>query len=131
LSGLRCQRRARFGSLVAALPKLAKDVLIDLRQTIDSLRRNDTYVSSVLLLSLHAAGGTRFAVEAALLLCYQQWRFECEYSNSTQWIATELIRVAATHCSTKNRARLEKILLTYTPSFERTKEGTRAMGRAR
>jgi len=59
------------------------------------------------------------------------WRFECGYSDSTRWIATELIRVAATHCSVENRARLEKILLTYTPSFERTKEGTRAMGRAR
>lgn len=121
---------AFLGSLVAALSKLAKDTSVDLRQTIDSLRKNDTYVSNVLLLSLYAAGGTRFADEAVLLLCDQPWRFECGYSDSTRWIATELIRVAATHCSAENRARLEKILLTYTPRFERTKQGTRAMGHA-
>jgi len=122
---------AFLGSLVAALSKLAKDGSVDLSDTIGRLRERDTYVSNFLLLSLYAAGGERFADEAVLLLCDQPWRFECGYSDSTRWTATELIRAACPHCSAANRARLEEIILNYTPSFERTRRGLRARGLAR
>jgi hypothetical protein len=122
---------ACLSGLVAALSKLAKEPSVDLRRSIDRLRRDDTYVSNFLLLNLYATGVVNFADEAVLPLCDQPWRIECGgYSDNTRWIATELIGVATVYCSTEKRARLEEVLIDYIPGFERTKEGARAKGRA-
>ena len=121
---------ACLGGLVAALSKLAKEPSVDLRQSIVRLRQDDTYVSNFLLLGLYAAGGAKFADEAILLLCDQPWRIECGYSDNPRWMATELISIATAYCSAENRARLEEVLIKYTPGFERTKEGARVKGRA-
>ena len=122
---------ACLNGLVGALAALAKDPAVDLRQTVDQLRRRDTYLANFLLHNLYAAGGPRFADEAIALLCDEPWRFECGFSDSPRWTAKELIRAVSPFCSAENRTRLEATLLDYKSPYERTIAGFKEAGQAR
>ena len=122
---------ASFEGLKSALGTLANDAAVDLSAVISELRHRETHLANFLLLALYAANGARFADEAATLLSEQPWRFKCGFTDSTYWTAMEAISAIVPHCSAVNRARLEKAILDYSPSFERTSDGYKIAGHAR
>jgi hypothetical protein len=121
---------ACLNSLVIALNKLAKEDPDELRETIPELRRRDTFTANFLLLSLYTAGATQFADEAVALICNEPWRFDCGFSDSSYWVATQLIRAVVPVCSAENRLKLEEAILRYSTEYERTRPGRKWAGRA-
>ena len=122
---------ACLSSLVAALEWMAKDQPDTLGDTIASLHKRKTYIANFLLLNLYAAGASRFANEAASLLCAETWRFYCGYSDSPYWVAMQHIQAIVPFCSTDMRVQLENAILAYSPAYERTVSGHKSVGRAR
>jgi hypothetical protein len=113
--------------LDTALAKLARDGH-DLRTVIDELRRRDTHIANHLLQVLYTAGADQYADEAAEMLVAKPWRFECGYSDSSNWTSTELVRAIAARCGTEVRARLEATILAYRSPWERTDDGYKSAG---
>ncbi len=122
---------ACLSSLVSALERLAKDEPDSLAGTIGELHKRDTYIANYLLLRLFAAGAPHFADEAVSLLCGETWRFYCGYSDSSYWVAKQLIEAIVPICSTGKRGELEAAILAYSPAFERSPGGHKYTGHAR
>lgn len=118
-------------ALATALEALAKAKPEKLADVVAGLRRRDTYIANFLLLCLYTAGAAHFADEAVVLLCEQPWRFHCGFSDSPYWVAIQLIRTIVQLCSSENRAKLETVILSYSPDYERSSEGHKSAGRAR
>ena len=118
-------------SLVVALQRLAKDCPDNLGDEIAELRKRDTHLGNFLLLCIYTAGAPCFADAAAELLCAEMWRLRCGYSDSSYWVAAQLIRAIVPLCSVGNRARLEAAILAYSPAYERTADGHTLEGHAR
>ena len=114
-------------ALSDALSSLA-NTGIDLRERIKVLASKETYVTNHLLLSIYRGGARRYADEAAVAFCDRPWRFECGYSNSSYWCATETLKAIAPHCKAANLAELERVVLAYVDPYEKTKEGVRWRG---
>jgi hypothetical protein len=121
---------ACLNSLVIALNKLAKEDPDKLRGTTPELRRRDTFTANFLLLSLYTEGATHFADEAVALIYNEAWRFDCGFSDSSYWVATELIRAVVPVCSAENRLKFEDAILRYSTEYERTRPGRKWAGRA-
>ena len=121
---------ACLDALAQALAAVAREELLDLSEAVIELRRRETYTANILLLALYAGGCERYAGEAATMFCDEPWRFECGYSDNSQWCAIETIRAIFPHCSPEMRERLESVILGYFPSVERTKSGLRWSGSA-
>ena len=117
-------------SLAQALGALAREGEVELSETIVELRQRDTYTANFLLLALYAGGCERYGNEAATLFCDEPWRFECGYSDSPQWCATQAIEAVYPHCLPAMRERLESVILRYFPSFERSRNGLKFSGSA-
>ena len=117
--------------LARALAALAGNVDNDLKDVIADLRSRDTYVSNYLLLALYRGGAARYADEAIAVLCVEPWRFQCGFTDSPNWCASETIRSAVPHCTPKNRERLEAVVLKYVSPNEHSKHGYSSHGRAR
>ena len=83
---------ACLSELAGALAVLAGTGAVPLRDVVAGLRRRDTQAANYLLLSLYRGGSSRYADEATALLCDEQWRFECGFSDSPNWCAMETIR---------------------------------------
>ena len=117
-----------LGAALAAVARAGEKALAD---TVADLRRRETHVANRLLLALYAGSGARHADEAATLLCDEPWRFQCGFSDSPQWYATETIGAVVPHCARESRERLERALLDYVAPDERGIRGYRQAGRAR
>ena len=117
--------------LAGALATLARRDAADLRHVIHKLRGRDTHVANHLLLALYTGGAARYADEAVTLLCDEPWRFQCGFSDSPHWCATEAIRAVVPHCTIENRQRLETVLLGYVHPYERTRSGYKQIGGSR
>lgn len=113
-----------------ALATLADQDADDLLNVIERLRKCDTYVSNYLLLRLYAGDKGRYADAAIALLCDEPWRFECGPSDRGNWHAEKVIQAATLSCTEEHLRKLEKVLLSYVPRLERTKEGYVKYGRA-
>ena len=113
-----------------ALEALAKSDPAKLSNVITELRQRDTYIANYLLLSLYKAGGANFADEAAILMCDQPWRFQCGFSDSNFWVAVLLIHAIVPFCTPENRAKLELAILSFSPNYERSKDGHKLAGSA-
>ena len=107
--------------LAGALAALAQEGAVG--QAVAELRHRNTHVANHLLLALYGGAAERYADEAVLLLCAEPWRFQCGYSDSSNWCAMQLIRAVVTHCTAANRVGLETEILRYVPPFERTIAG--------
>ena len=105
--------------LAGALAALAPEGATPMRQAIAELRRRNTHVANYLLLALYGGAAERYADDAVLLLCAEPWRFQCGYSDSPNWCATQLIRTVIPHCAARNRKKLETVILGYLSPFER------------
>ena len=123
--------RALLTGLTTALASLAVSRHTMLDDVIAQLRRRDTHTANHLLLALYGGGGVRYADEAIALLCEQPWRFECGYTDSPRWCAMETIRSVVPHCTTRNRRKLETVVLSYLSPYERTAYGHKSRGRSR
>jgi hypothetical protein len=121
---------ACLNSLVVALRILVNEQSGELRHVIDELRKRDTFIANYLLLNLYISGAGHFADEAATLLCSEPWRFDCGFADSEYWVATQLIRAAASVCSAENRLKLEEVILHFSTNYERSRPGRRWAGRA-
>ena len=117
--------------LAKALAALSGKDTNDLHDVIADLRCRDTHVSNHLLLALYRGGAARFADEAIEMLCAEQWRFECGFSDSPRWCAIETIRAVVPHCTPENRELLEAVIMKYVSPYERTEEGYASHGLAR
>ena len=122
---------ACLSGLADALAALARAGAVPLDDVIADLRRRDTYISNYLLLALYRGGAARYADEAVALLCDQPWRFECGFSDSSNWCAMETIRAVVPHCTVESRKSLEGAILNYVSAWERTRAGYKRFGRAR
>ena len=103
----------------------------DLDDVIADLRRRDTHLANHLLLALYRGGGSHYANDVVPLLCDEQWRFECGFSDSPNWCAMELIQAVVPHCTDTNRGRLENVIMRYIHAYERTAAGYKQHGRTR
>jgi hypothetical protein len=117
-------------ALVAALETIAKSDPAKLGNVIAELRLRDTYIANYFLLSIYKAGVAKFADEAAILLCDQPWRLQCGFSDSNFWVAVQLIRAVTPLCSMETLAKLEMAILSFSPNYERSKDGHRLAGSA-
>lgn len=122
---------ALITALTYAFTKCAETPEYDLSGVIDELQRRNTYIANLLLLSLYTSGAKRFADTAVSLLCREPWRFHCGYTDSPYWVAMELIRAVVPHCSAESRAKLEAVVLDFTPEHERSLQGYKHAGLAR
>ena len=122
---------ACLSELAGALAVLARTGTVPLRDVIADLRRWDTHTANYLLLSLYRGGASRYADEAIALLCDEQWRFECGFSDSPNWCVMETIRAVIPFCSMESRERIEAVILDYVPAHERSPLGYRQFGRTR
>ena len=100
----------------------------DLHEWIGVLASEETHVANHLLLSIYRGGASRYSEDAVVAFCDQQWRFECGYSNSSYWFATETLKAIAPHCKAASLAELERVVLAYVDPYEKTKEGFRQRG---
>lgn len=110
---------ACLSSLVYALQRIAVESPDSLDAAVASLRMRNTYIANFLLLNLYSANGSRWADEAALLLCAEPWRVLCGYFDSSYSIAAQIIRTIAPSCSTDVWTRLQDVILSYWPTYER------------
>jgi transcription initiation factor TFIIIB Brf1 subunit/transcription initiation factor TFIIB len=110
---------------------MAKEHPGELGDVITELQRRETFIANYLLLNLYTAGASHFADEAATLICNESWRFECGFSDSSHWVAVQMIQAVVEHCSPENRAKLEEVILSYSPEYERGTAGHGSVGRAR
>ena len=117
-------------AITTAVEKLAEINADSIEGILAELRSRDTYMANFLLLRACVAGAERLADNAVSELCDKTWRFQCGYSDSPYWIATQLIKVVAPLCSDENRARLEQAILNYTPTYERSQSGYSLRGQA-
>ena len=122
--------QAYINTIASAVEKLAEIKSDSIDGILMELRGHDTYIANFLLLRAYTAGAKHFADDAVSELCDKPWRFECGYADSTHWIATQLIKAIAPLCSGENRARLERVILDYTPADEHTHNGYRSRGHA-
>ena len=97
-------------------------------ELIDELRRRDTHISNHLLLALYRGAADRFGNDAANTLCSEAWRFDCGYTDSTNWCAMETISMVAPCLAPDRLSLLEDAILDYFPQFENTIEGRRSRG---
>ena len=121
---------ACLSGLVDSLATLGRNPAVDLRDVIDELRRRDTYTANQLLLALYGGAAATTANEAVTAFCAGPWRFECGFSDSPHWTATEVIRAVAPRCTSENRGRLENVILDYVAPFERSQGGYKEHGHA-
>ncbi len=117
-------------AIAVALEKLAESKAESIPKILAELKSCETYMANYLLLRAYTAGAGHFADDAVSELCDKTWRFECGYSDSTYWIAIQLIKAVVPLCSDENRARLEDIILDYVPYYERTPKGYKFRGSA-
>lgn len=122
---------ACLNSLVVALRRLANEHPGELSYVIAELRKRDTFIANYLLLNLYTAGAIRFADDAATLICNEPWRFDCGFSDSSYWVAIQMIQAVVAYCSPENRSNLENAILRYSPEYERIAGGRGSAGRAR
>ena len=102
-----------------------------LHDVIADLRHRDTHTANHLLLSLYRGGASLYADEAIAVLCDEQWRFGCGFSDSSNWCAMETIRAVVPHCTMESRARIESVILDYLPPYERSALGYGQFARTR
>ena len=119
-----------LAALAGATSALARKGSLDLRSMTADLRRRDTNVANHLLLALYTGGAESYADEAVSAFCEQPWRFECGFSDSPRWCAVEAIRAVCPHCTADSLERLEALILSYFPPYERTGAGHRFAGSA-
>ena len=117
-------------AIATAVEKLAETKADSIDGVLATLRGHDTYMANSILLRAYTAGAKHFSDNAVSELCDNTWRFNCGYSDSPYWIATQLIKAVAPLCSDENRARFEQAILNYTPDYERTQYGRQSRGRA-
>ena len=122
---------ACLSELAGALAVLARTGAVPLRDVIADLRRRDTHTANYLLLSLYRGGASRYADEAIALLCDEQWRFKCGFSDSPNWCAMETVGAVVLHCTMESRERIEAVILDCAPPYERSSRGYRQFGRTR
>lgn len=117
-------------AVALAVEKLAESNSGLIAEILADLRNHTTYMSNFLLLRVYTAGAKHFADDAVSELCDKSWRFRCGYSDSPYSVAIQLIKAIAPFCSDENRAKLEKVILDYTPYNERSPGGHRYRGQA-
>ena len=122
---------ACLSELASALAVLARTGAVPLRDVVADLRHRDTHTANYLLLALYRGGTSRYADEAIALLCDEQWRFECGFSDSPNWCVMETIRAVVPYCSMESRERIEAVILDYVPAHERRPLGYKQFGRTR
>ena len=118
------------GVVAKAAEKLAEVRSGGIGGILTELRGHTTQTANFILLRAYRAGAKYFADEAVSELCANTWRFQCGYSDSPYWIATQLIEAVVSLCSDANRLMLERAILDYTPPYERTPDGYKLRGRA-
>lgn len=97
---------------------------------IKDLLTRTTGFSNALLLCVFKAGAQHYVTEAIATISNETWRLSCGYSDSSYWIACEMISAIAAHCSSQQIERLESIILQYTPGWEKSAKGRRWGGDA-
>lgn len=117
-------------AVAIALEKVAKTDSKELRDILGELKRRDTLLANHLLLRAYTSGAEHLADDAASELCRNPWRFDCEYSGTTYWLANQLIEAISPHCSDENRIKLEQTILNYVPDYERRSDGYKSRGGA-
>jgi len=102
-----------------------------LRDHVDLLKQEETYVANVLLMHAYAGNGRHFGHEAVELLTAQPWRFECGVTNNSHWYAQRAVKSISMDCAAEDLAQLESTILRYVPPFEKTKSGYKYHGQTR
>ena len=123
--------RACINGLAVAVEKLVARKSERIAKILEDLQGRDTDIANFLLLRAYTAGAKHFADDAVSELCDKTWRFQCGYASSPRWVAVQLIEAVTPFCSDENRAKLEEVILDYTPDYERTSSGYKSRERGR
>ena len=100
----------------------------DLREVMQMLAVKDIHVANYLLLAIYRAGGRSYAEDAIRAFCQQPWRFDCGYTESPYWFATETLKAVVPHCANSELGELERVVLAYASPHERARLGGRRKG---
>ena len=100
----------------------------DLREVMQMLAVKDIHVANYLLLAIYRAGGRSYAEDTIRAFCQQPWRFDCGYTESPYWFATETLKAVVPHCANSELGELERVVLAYASPHERGRLGGRRKG---
>jgi hypothetical protein len=78
----------------------------------------------------YAAAPRRFATEAAAWLVANTARLDAGYVDASHWVGRELVAAIWPHLETGARESLERAIVSYYPTWERSKAGHRSHGNA-
>lgn len=117
-------------ALRKALGSLAADDCPETRDIVQDLQARTTHFSNALLFGIFTDGAKHYASKAVSCVCTQPWRFRCGYSDSTYWIAHEMIAAITPCCAAHDLIALESSILNYIPKWEKSESGHRWIGRA-
>jgi hypothetical protein len=117
-------------ALRKALGSLAAENSPEIGAIVEDLLARTTHFSNALLFGIFTDGAKHYANKAVSCVCTQPWRFHCGYSDSSYWIAREMVTAIAPFCTAHDLIALESAILNYVPNWERSESGHRWIGSA-
>ena len=127
----RSPQNAALSYLREALERVSSESPERLQEFVDSLKHENTYIATVLLMCIFAGNGKYFGGQAVDLFTKQQWRFESGLASNSHWFAQKAIKSVSMNCSDEELALLESTILHYVAPLEKTPSGFKYHGLAR
>lgn len=113
-----------------ALASVASTDPSSFREFAGELKSLDLETADYLLFGGYAASPREFADEAAEYLIERPARLRASRLGQSHWEARRLIEAVTPHCSQETLGKLEEMILSYYPKWERSREGRQARGHA-
>lgn len=121
---------ALLGACETAFELIGETSPDSLRPFVDQLQFPRLYTANHLLISACLSSPVTFADEALALLADEPKRLSCGYSDSSYWHSRMAIEKCSPHCTDATFQKIEAVVLSFVPPYERTKEGMRFRGNA-
>jgi hypothetical protein len=111
--------------LLRALESALASIAVDpdaLAPVIDRLAASNLDVAQLLLYRALAGNPERFADRAAEIVLQDESRLRCGYTSDPYWVTRELLQAISPVVSDESFARVEGMLMSWTPAWERRAE---------
>lgn len=119
-----------LSALEEALRRLAESAPDEFSSHRAALEAARSSTADHVLARAYAAAPQYFAEEAAGWLVANPARLDAGYMDASHWVGRELVAAIWPHLDAGARESLERALVSYYPSWERSKEGHRSHGNA-
>jgi hypothetical protein len=119
-----------LSALEEALRRLAETAPDEFSSHRAALEAATSSTADHVLARAYAAAPQRFAAEAATWLVANPARLDAGYMDASHWVGRELVAAIWPHLDAGARESLEGAIVSYYPTWERSKEGHRSHGNA-